>query len=82
VEEQIEPVTQITVNDERTGQPVTRYLFLGTWYATRKDAEETRYALVIEKAREFYTDLDRVFLSPRRRRAAAALIERLNRDSH
>ncbi len=82
VEEQIEPVTQVTVDDERTGQPVARYLFLGTLYGTRKDAEEVRYALVIERAREFYTDLDRIFLSPRRRRAAAALMDRLNRDSH
>lgn len=80
VDEQIEPVTQVTERDGRTGEPVTRYVFLGARYGSRKDAEEARYAVVIEKAREFYTDLDRVFLSPRRRRAAAALLERIHRD--
>jgi hypothetical protein len=81
VDEQIEPVTQITANDERTGEPVARYVFLGNWYGTRKDAEEARHAVVIEKAREFYADLDRIFLSPRWRRAANALLERINRES-
>ena len=66
-EEQIEAVAKLTVPDERTGQPVTRYLFLGEQFATRKDAEAARYALVVEKAREFYKDLDRIYLSGRRR---------------
>lgn len=65
VEEQVEDVSAVSVPDERTGEPVTRYVFLGAWYATRKEAEEARHALVIEKAREFYVDLDTVFLSRR-----------------
>lgn len=69
VEEQVEDVSAVNVADERTGEPVTRYLFLGTWYPTRKEAEEARHAVVIEKARDFYVDLDRVFLSRRWRRA-------------
>ena len=69
IEEHIEPVSPVPVHDERTGEPVTRYLFLGSLYATRKDAEGARYAIIIEKARDFYVDLDRVFLSPRRRHA-------------
>lgn len=67
VEEQVEEVSAVNVSDERTGQPVTRYLFLGTWYATRKEAEEARRAVVVEKAREFYVDLDTVYLARRRR---------------
>ena len=66
-EEQIEPVTIVRVSDSRTGEPVDRYLFLAEQYATRKDAEEARHAAVIEKAREFYIDLDRIYLSRRRR---------------
>src|SRR5258705_135248 len=52
-EEQIEEVAKITVPDERTGEPVSRYLFLGTQFATRTEAEAARFALVIEKEREF-----------------------------
>jgi hypothetical protein len=66
-EEQIEPVGTLAVSDSRTGEPVTRYVFLGEQYATRKEAEEARHAAVIEKAREFYIDLDRINLSRRRR---------------
>ena len=66
-EEQIEPVGTLTVSDSRTGEPVTRYVFLGEQYATRKEAEEARHVAVIEKAREFYIDLDRINLSRRRR---------------
>jgi hypothetical protein len=68
VEEQIEPVSTLTVRDERTGEPLTRYVFLGVWYAARQEAEAARYAAIVEKAREFYVDLDRVFLSRRRSR--------------
>ena len=67
-EEQVEPVTKITARDERTGEPVQRYVFLGETYADLKEAEAARYKEVISKAREFYIDLDRVFLSRRRRR--------------
>ncbi len=68
VEEQIEPVSAVTVADERTGEPVKRYVFLGAWYASRSDADAARYAAIVEKAREFYVDLDRVFLARGRRR--------------
>jgi uncharacterized protein YpiB (UPF0302 family) len=66
-EEQIEPVATLTLSDHRTGEPVTHYVFLGEQYATRKEAEAARHAVVIEKAREFYIDLDRINLSRRRR---------------
>jgi hypothetical protein len=66
-EEEIEEVTKIRVPDERTGEPVTRYVFLGEQYATRKEAEAARYAVIIERAREFYKDLDRIYLSRRQR---------------
>lgn len=66
-EEQIESVATLMVSDSRTGEPVTRYVFLGEQYATRKEAEEIRHAVVIEKAREFYIDLDRINLSRRKR---------------
>jgi hypothetical protein len=72
VEEQIEEVAKVTVTDERTGEPVSRYLFLGTYYANRKDAEAARYATVIERAREFYLDLDRIYLSKGRAQRPAA----------
>ena len=75
IEEQIEQVSSVTVSDERTGQPVTRFTFLGDLYATRKEAEAARYAAVIEKAREFYIDLDRVFLSRRYRARMKALAD-------
>ena len=66
-EEQIEPITIFTTSDSRTGEPVTRYVFLGEHYATRKEAEAVRHSAVIEKAREFYIDLDRMYLSRRKR---------------
>ena len=67
-QEEIEEVARITVPDERTGEPVARYLFLGDQYATRSEAEAVRFALVIEKARDFYKDLDRLYLARRGRR--------------
>jgi len=75
VDEQIEPVMRETVADERTGEPVTRYVFLGISYATLQDAEAARHAVVVEKAREFYVDLDRVFLSRWRRSRSTALTD-------
>ena len=66
-EEQVAAVEKITVPDERTGEPVARYLFLGEQFATRKDAESRRFAAVIERARDFYQDLDRIYLSRRGR---------------
>ena len=66
-EEEIEEVAKIVVPDERTGERVTRYLFLGEQYGTRTEAEAARFAAVIEKAREFYKDLDRIYLARGRR---------------
>jgi hypothetical protein len=66
-EEEIEEVTKITVPDERTGEPVIRYLFLGDQYATHEEAEAARFTAVIGKAREFYKDLDRIYLARGRR---------------
>ena len=66
-EEQIEPVATLTVSDSRTGEPITRYVFLGEQYATRKEAEAVRHAAVVEKAREFYVDLDQIYLARRKR---------------
>ena len=61
-EEQVEPVAKITVPDERTGQPMARFLFLGVQYASLGEAEAVRYAEIIAKARDFYIDLDRTWL--------------------
>ena len=55
----------IEVADERTGQPVTRYLFIGNQYATRNEAEMARRAAVMAKARDFYLDLDNLYLGKR-----------------
>ncbi len=64
-EEQVEEVTKLRAADARTGEPVERYVFLGVSYATRREADTARHAAVVEKAREFYIDLDRMYLSRR-----------------
>ena len=64
-EEQVEEVGKFNVPDSRTGEPVERYLFQGAQYATRREAETARHAAVIEKAREFYLELDQIYLSRR-----------------
>ena len=64
-EEQIEEVTKFRTSDERTGEPVERYIFLGEQYATRREAEAARHAAVIGKAREFYMELDKIYLGRR-----------------
>jgi len=66
-EEQIEPVATLTVSDSRTGEPVTRYVFLGEEYATRKESRSITPYRCDRKSREFYIDLDRIYLSRRRR---------------
>jgi len=53
------------------GQPVARYVFLGEQFPTRADAEAARYEVVVEKAREFYRELDKIYLSRRGWREAA-----------
>jgi hypothetical protein len=76
-EEQVEDVAKIETRDEHTGQPINRYVFLGTQYATIGEAEAARMAVVMGKAREFYIDLDRNWLSRRgaREPLAAALAD-------
>jgi hypothetical protein len=55
--EQVEDVQEIVEPDERTGDPVTRYLFGAEKFATREDAEEARNIVVVAKARIFYRHL-------------------------
>lgn len=64
-EESLEEVTSVTIRDERTGEPVKRYLFLGETYLTRNEAETVRRTRAIAIAREFYAELDGTTL-PRR----------------
>jgi hypothetical protein len=81
-EEQVEEVTKIRVADERTGEPVERFLFLGVQYATLAEAEAARYVEIIAKARDFYIDLDRIWLPRRwwREPPASALPDSSKRD--
>ena len=61
-EEEVEEVSAVQVQDERTGMPVTRYVFLGQHYSMRSEAEAVRREAVIDKAREFYNELDKILL--------------------
>lgn len=56
-EEQVDIIREKTVPDERTGEPVSRFLFAGEVFATREDAEAARQEAIIAKAREFYVEL-------------------------
>jgi hypothetical protein len=58
-EEQVEAVSEITVDDERLGMPVTRYLFEGERFATRADAERVRAEKIRAIAHSYYADLPR-----------------------
>lgn len=64
-EESLEPVTPVTVTDERTGEQLRRFLFLGEHYETRNAAELARRRRAIEIAREFYAELDGATLARR-----------------
>jgi hypothetical protein len=64
-EEQVEEVQKFRTTDARTGEPIERYIFLGIQYATRREAEAARHEATIEKAREFYMELDKMYLSRR-----------------
>jgi hypothetical protein len=55
--EQVEEIGEIKVSDERTGDPVTRYLFEGETFASRDEAEAVRNEKIVAKAREFYMEL-------------------------
>jgi len=56
-EEQVDIIREKTVPDERTGEPVSRFLFAGEVFATREDAEAARQDAIVSKAREFYVEL-------------------------
>ncbi len=55
--EEVEEVGEIVEPDERTGDPVTRYIFGAEKFATREEAEEARNIAVVAKARIFYRNL-------------------------
>jgi hypothetical protein len=55
--EQVEEVHEIVEPDERTGDPVTRYVFGAEKFATREEAEEARNIVVVAKARIYYRHL-------------------------
>src|ERR1700741_2217001 len=57
-EESLEEVSKVGIADERTGQPVTRFLFRGERSLTRNEAETARRARAIAIARDFYAELD------------------------
>lgn len=56
-EEQVDTVTEVALPDERTGSPVSRFLFAGEMFASREEAEEARKIAIFAKAREFYVEL-------------------------
>ena len=56
-EEQVEEVSAVTVPDERTATPVTRYLFEGETFATEREAMRVREDKVRALARAFYVEL-------------------------
>jgi hypothetical protein len=64
-EEQVEEVQKFRTTDTRTGEPQERYVFEGVQYATRREAEAARHEAIIGKAREFYMELDKMYLSRR-----------------
>ena len=55
--EQVEDVQEMVEPDERSGDPVTRYIFGAEKFATRAEAEEARNVVVLAKARIFYRHL-------------------------
>ncbi len=56
-EEQFEAVSEVQTTDERTGVSITRYVFEGETFATRREAERMREEKVRKKARQFYVEL-------------------------
>jgi hypothetical protein len=64
-EEQVEEVTKFRVTNPRTGEPMERFVFQGVQYATRREAEAARHDVILEKAREFYMELDQIYLGRR-----------------
>ena len=64
--EEVEEVQEIVEPDERTGDPVKRYIFGAEKFATREDAEEARNVVVVAKARIFYRHLPAALAERRR----------------
>jgi|SRR5579871_1577867 len=58
-EEQVEPVNEVELRDERTGTPVKRFVFEAETFATKAEAERVREAKVRALARNFYLELPR-----------------------
>jgi hypothetical protein len=56
-EEQFEPVSAVTVPDERTAESITRYVFEGEYFAFEREAVRAREDKVRARAREFYLEL-------------------------
>lgn len=56
-DEQTEAVSEVTVSDPRTAMAVTRYVFEGERFASRREAEHAREEKVRAKARAFYMEL-------------------------
>ena len=56
-EEQVEEIGEVEAEDERTGMPVLHYVFEGTHFPTRAEAERARAEKIRALARTFYLDL-------------------------
>nr|TFG55304.1 MAG: hypothetical protein E4H34_00755 [Hyphomicrobiales bacterium] len=56
-DEQVEQIAEFTAPG-----PVKRYIFNGEEYDRLEEAEAARMAIVIEKARGFYVELDTIYL--------------------
>jgi hypothetical protein len=56
-EEQVDDIEEIAAIDERTGEPIKRFLFAGETFVSREDAEAARNEAVVTRAREFYVEL-------------------------
>ena len=64
-EEQVEEVSEITVSDERLGTPVTRYIFEGQHFASRREADIARAEKIRAIARGYYMELPRALAERR-----------------
>ncbi|MDE2462850.1 MAG: hypothetical protein KGO02_03930 [Alphaproteobacteria bacterium] len=58
-EDQVEPVAEIRVHDERLGIGVKRFQFLGEQYALRSEAERARADKIRAITQEYYRELPR-----------------------
>ena len=64
-EEQVEEVSEITVSDARLGTPVTRYVFEGEHFASRREADNARAEKIRAIARGYYMELPRALAERR-----------------